>query len=139
VIGILEDLPLGRAARSRFLLGGLPAPILHFALVKSHGRMVSGGPANGQVAAQFGHDIGTNPMDDRIEAFLADVLALEGEEPDAIRSAVRVALGEAETIFRALEDNRRMKDKAARAPTGFTRSNTTAFGSWPGAMPPASG
>jgi hypothetical protein len=32
-------------------------------------------------------------MDDRIEAFLADVLALEGEEPDGIRAGVRVALG----------------------------------------------
>jgi hypothetical protein len=28
-------------------------------------------------------------MDERIEAFLADVLALEGESPEAIREAVR--------------------------------------------------
>ena len=54
-------------------------------------------------------------MDDRIEAFLAEVLALEGEELDAIRVGVSVALGEAKTIFRAREDNRRMKDKAAHA------------------------
>lgn len=54
-------------------------------------------------------------MDDRIEAFLLDVLALEGEEPEAIRAGVHVALGEAETVFRAREDNRRMKDKAAHA------------------------
>jgi hypothetical protein len=91
-------------------------------LVKSHGRIVSGGPANGQVAAQSGHHIGTNPMDDRVEAFLADVLVLEGEELDAIRAGVRVALGEAETIFRAREDNRRMKDKAAHACAALCRA-----------------
>ena len=33
-------------------------------------------------------------MDQRIEAFLADVLALAGEEPDAVREGVRVALGD---------------------------------------------
>lgn len=54
-------------------------------------------------------------MDDRVEAFLLDVLALEGEEPEAIRAGVHIALGEAETIFRAREDNRRMKDKAVHA------------------------
>jgi hypothetical protein len=35
---------------------------------------------------------GKNPMDQRIESFLADVLALAGEDPDAIREKVRVAL-----------------------------------------------
>jgi hypothetical protein len=53
-------------------------------------------------------------MDDHVEAFLADVLALEGEEPDAIRAGVHVALGDTETKFRLREDNRRMKDKAAQ-------------------------
>ena len=33
-------------------------------------------------------------MDRRIEAFLADVLALAGENPDAIREGVRVALAD---------------------------------------------
>ena len=33
-------------------------------------------------------------MDQRIEAFLADVLALAGEEPDVISDDVRVALGD---------------------------------------------
>ena len=33
-------------------------------------------------------------MDQRIEAFLADVLALAGEELDAIRDEARVALGD---------------------------------------------
>ena len=41
-----------------------------------------------------------NPMDQRIESFLADVLALAGEEPDAIRDGVRVALANCEAIFR---------------------------------------
>jgi hypothetical protein len=43
--------------------------------------------------------------DDRVEAFLAEVLALEGEEPDAIRPGVCVALGDTETKFRVREDN----------------------------------
>ena len=33
---------------------------------------------------------GKAPMDQRIESFLADVLALAGENPDAIREGVRV-------------------------------------------------
>jgi hypothetical protein len=31
-------------------------------------------------------------MDQRVESFLADVLALAGEEPDAVRDGARVAL-----------------------------------------------
>jgi hypothetical protein len=54
-------------------------------------------------------------MDQRVEAFLADVLALEGETPDAIRQAVRAGLADCEAIFRAQEANRRMKQKAAHA------------------------
>ena len=42
-------------------------------------------------------------MDQRIEAFLADVLALAGENPDAIREGVRVALAKCEAIFRLQE------------------------------------
>ena len=42
VVGILKDLLLGRAPGSRFLLGLLPAPVLHFALVEAHaGLLVS--------------------------------------------------------------------------------------------------
>jgi len=55
------------------------------------------------------------PMDERIEAFLADVLALEGEEPNAVREAVRIALADYEQVFRAQEVNKRMKEKAAHA------------------------
>jgi hypothetical protein len=53
--------------------------------------------------------------DARAEAFLADVLALEGESPDAIREGVHVALADCADIFKAQEVNRRMKDKAAHA------------------------
>jgi hypothetical protein len=54
-------------------------------------------------------------MDQRIESFLADVLALAGEEPHAVREGVRVALADCEVIFRAQETNKRMKDQAAHA------------------------
>jgi hypothetical protein len=54
-------------------------------------------------------------MDERVEAFLADVLALEGEEANAIRQGVRGALADYEQLFRAQEVNKRMKEKAAQA------------------------
>ncbi len=54
-------------------------------------------------------------MDQRIESFLTDVLALAGEDPDALREGVRVALADCEAIFRAQEVNKRMKEKAAHA------------------------
>jgi hypothetical protein len=50
-------------------------------------------------------------MDQRIEAFLADVLALAGEEPAAVREGVRDALA-CEAIFRAQQTNKRMRDNA---------------------------
>jgi hypothetical protein len=56
------------------------------------------------------------PMSDaRIESFLADVLALEGENPEAIREGVHTALIDCGEIYRAQEVSRRMKDKAAHA------------------------
>jgi hypothetical protein len=54
-------------------------------------------------------------MDERVEAFLADILALEGEEANAIRQAVRDALADYEQLFRAQEVNKRMKEMAAHA------------------------
>ena len=54
-------------------------------------------------------------MDERVEAFLADVLALAGEEANAIRQGVRGALTHYEQLFRAREVNKRMKEKAAHA------------------------
>jgi hypothetical protein len=54
-------------------------------------------------------------MDERVEAFLADVLALEGEETNAMGEGVRGALADYEHLFRAQEVNKRMKEKAAHA------------------------
>jgi hypothetical protein len=61
-------------------------------------------------------------MDERVEAFLADVLALEGEEASAIREAVRVALADNEQVFRAQEVNKRMKERAAHACRALCRA-----------------
>jgi hypothetical protein len=54
-------------------------------------------------------------MDQRIESFLGDVLALAGEETDAVRDGVRVALAKCEAIFRLQEPKKRMRDQAAHA------------------------
>jgi hypothetical protein len=40
-------------------------------------------------------------MDQRIEAFLADVLAFAGENPDAVREGLGVALADCEATFLA--------------------------------------
>src|SRR5262252_8678835 len=61
-------------------------------------------------------------MDERVEAFLADIRALEGEETNAIRQGVRSALADYEQIFRSQEVNKRMKDKAAHACHALCRS-----------------
>ena len=61
-------------------------------------------------------------MDQRIEAFLADVLALAGEEPDAVREGVHVALADCEAIFQAQEPDKRMRDKAAHACRALCRA-----------------
>jgi ethanolamine utilization microcompartment shell protein EutL len=61
-------------------------------------------------------------MDQRIDSFLADVLALAGEEPNAVREGVRVALSDCEEVFRAQETNKRMKDKAAHACRALCRA-----------------
>jgi hypothetical protein len=54
-------------------------------------------------------------MDQRIEAFLADVLALAGEDLDAVREGVRVALASCEALFRVREpNNRRALEAGAR-------------------------
>ena len=51
-------------------------------------------------------------MDQRIESFLGDVLALAGEEPGP--GGVRRALAKCESIFRLQEPKKRMRDQAAR-------------------------
>jgi hypothetical protein len=63
-------------------------------------------------------------MDQRIEAFLADVLALAWEDLDAVREGVRV-LADCEEVFRARETNKRMKDKAAHACRTLCRALVT--------------
>jgi hypothetical protein len=60
----------------------------------------------------------------RIESFLADVLALTGEDPEAIREGVRVALADCEAIFRAKETNKR--DQAARICRALCRTRVVA-------------
>jgi hypothetical protein len=54
-------------------------------------------------------------MDQRVESFLADVLALAGEHPDDIREGVRIALLDCQENFRAQEPNKRMREKAVQA------------------------
>jgi hypothetical protein len=54
-------------------------------------------------------------MDERIEGFLRDVLALEGEHSNLVRESVRAFLANYERQFRNAETNKRMKDKAAHA------------------------
>ena len=61
-------------------------------------------------------------MDERVEAFLADVMALEGEDANAIREGVCIALADYAQLFRAQEVNRRMKEKAAHACHALTHS-----------------
>jgi hypothetical protein len=65
-------------------------------------------------------------MDQRIESFLADVLALAGENPDAIREGVRVALAKCEAIFRLQEPNKRMRDQTARVCRALCRTRVVA-------------
>jgi hypothetical protein len=52
-------------------------------------------------------------MDERIEAFLADALSLEGDEANSVREAVRITLADYEQVFRAQEVNKRMKGKGS--------------------------
>ena len=48
-------------------------------------------------------------MDKRIEAFLRDVLALEGEHSNHVREGVRARLAKCERQFRKDEENESMK------------------------------
>jgi hypothetical protein len=56
------------------------------------------------------------------ESLLADVLALAGEDPDAIREGVRVALSDCEAIFRLQQPKKRMRDQAAHACRALCRA-----------------
>jgi hypothetical protein len=59
-------------------------------------------------------------MDQRIEAFLADVLALAGENPDAIREGVRVAFADCD--LSGAVPRKRMRDQAAHACRALCRA-----------------
>ncbi len=63
-----------------------------------------------------------NRMNQRIESFLTDVLALAGESLDAVREGVRVALADCQAIFRAEEPKPRMRDQAAHACRALCRT-----------------
>ena len=65
-------------------------------------------------------------MDQRIESFLADVLALAGEESDVVREGVRVALGDCEAIFRAGQPYKHMRDQTALVGRALCRSRVVA-------------
>ena len=60
-------------------------------------------------------------MDQRIEAFLADVLALAGEDLDAVREGVRVALASREALFPVREPNNRRALEARAEPSSTGR------------------
>ena len=69
----------------------------------------------------------------RLAVFLADVLALKGENLNAIREGVHVALVDCRQIFRAQEVNRRMKDKArtlAKRFVALALSRKYSVGGW---------
>jgi hypothetical protein len=61
-------------------------------------------------------------MDERIEAFLRDVLSLEGENSNVVREGVRRHLAEYEKQFRNAETDERMKDRAVEACQTLCRS-----------------
>ena len=52
-------------------------------------------------------------MDKRIEAFLRDVLALEGKHSNLAREGVRARLAKCERQFRKDEENESMRNRAA--------------------------
>jgi hypothetical protein len=58
----------------------------------------------------------------RIEAFLQDVLRLEGESQAHIGECVRFYVAQYELMFRAAEQNERNKDLAARVCRAMCRS-----------------
>jgi hypothetical protein len=53
-------------------------------------------------------------MDDQIEAFLRDILLLQGRTPDVVLDEVRRHLATYEKRFRDREPNKRMKEKAVQ-------------------------
>jgi hypothetical protein len=61
-------------------------------------------------------------MDDRVEAFLREVLALEGENSIDVRRGVRHHLADCEKLFQDAEADQQMKDKAAHSCRALCRA-----------------
>jgi hypothetical protein len=61
-------------------------------------------------------------MDDRVEAFLREVLALEGKNSIDVRRGVRHHLAECEKLFQDAEADQQMKDKAAHSCRALCRA-----------------
>jgi hypothetical protein len=61
-------------------------------------------------------------MDERIEAFLKDVLRLQGENSSIVDEGVRRLLAKYESNFANAESDERMKEKAAEACKALCRS-----------------
>jgi hypothetical protein len=53
-------------------------------------------------------------------------VALVGEEPDAVRKGVRVALADCEALFWVREPNKRMRDQAGRLSRSPCRTRVVA-------------
>ena len=72
-------------------------------------------------------------MEKRIESFLADVLALAGEDLDAVREGVRIALASCEALFRVREPNNRRALEAGtqhHRPAGALSCPSALSGCW---------
>jgi hypothetical protein len=65
-------------------------------------------------------------MDQRIESFLTDVLALAGEEPETVSQGVRRALGDCKAIFRAGQRYKHLRDQTALICRTLCRSRVVA-------------
>jgi hypothetical protein len=65
-------------------------------------------------------------MDQRIETFLTDVLALAGEEPEAVSQGVLRVLRDCEAIFRAGQRYKHMRDQTALVCRALCRSRVVA-------------
>ena len=61
-------------------------------------------------------------MDDRVEAFLREVLALEGKNSIDVRRGVRHHLAGCEKLFRDAEPDEQMKEKAAESCRALCRA-----------------
>jgi len=61
-------------------------------------------------------------VDDRVEAFLRDALALEGENSIDVRRGVRLRLAGREKLFRDAEPDEELKENAAHSCRALCRA-----------------